>query len=47
MKILYRFFCLFIDAPAFLAAAENTLDHLNKWIVGENLKLDLGCYEPA
>ena len=38
------FVCLLMP-QLFLAAAENTLDRPNiVWIVGENLKLDLGCY---
>ncbi|MCK4617232.1 MAG: sulfatase-like hydrolase/transferase, partial [Pirellulales bacterium] len=46
MKIFsIGFFVCLLMPQLFLAAAENTLDRPNiVWIVGENLKLDLGCY---
>ena len=46
MKIFsIGFFVCSLMPQLFLVAAENTLDRPNiVWIVGENLKLDLGCY---
>ena len=38
-------FVLVVCLQAFPGSAESTFDHPNiVWIVGENLKLDLGCY---
>jgi len=38
-------FVLVVYLQAFPASAESTFDRPNiVWIVGENLKLDLGCY---